>query len=247
MYVVIGNGESRKDFDLNLLLDHTTYGCNAIYRDWTPSHLICIDNKMLHEIVTSQYPKLNHCWFRNFQLLEPEMYPVFKTTITPGRDVIENDSTGYRFAHYGQEISRVFHDDTHTMDLQDKPCYWFTWISEDDKIDVVDELNHVPMLDSGPLATWLCCEKENPDKVYLMGFDFNINNGKVNNVYKDTDCYAPSYALPVQAKGWIQNFEVMFTDYFPEVEFIHVQEEWCFNKDISNIDTMSMNEFKKLL
>ena len=39
----------------------------------------------------------------------------------------------------------------------------------------------------------------------------------------------------------------MFTDYFPEVEFIHVQEEWCFNKEIPNIDTISISEFKKLL
>ena len=171
---------------------------------------------------------------------------LFKCT-RGNKKVIENKKTDFKFAHYGQEISRVFHDDTHTMDLQTNPCYWFTWITEEDKINVVDDFKHIPLLDSGPLATWLCCENEKPDKVYLMGFDFNINNGKVNNIYKDTDCYAPSYALPVKAAGWIQNFEVMFTDYFPEVDFIHVQEESCFNKEISNIDTISIREFKKLL
>ena len=51
MHIVIGNGESRKNFDLDLLLDHITYGCNAMYRDWAPTNLICIDNKMLHELV----------------------------------------------------------------------------------------------------------------------------------------------------------------------------------------------------
>ena len=175
------------------------------------------------------------------------MYSVLRSTVSPDIEVIENENTSFKFAYYGQEISRVFHDDTQTMDLQEKPCHWFTWITEEDKINVVDDLKHIPLLDSGPLATWLCCENEKPDKVYLMGFDFNINNGKVNNVYKDTDCYAPSYALPVQAKGWIQNFEVIFTDHFPEIDFIHVQEEWCFNKEISNIDTISINEFKELL
>ena len=177
MHIVIGNGESRKDLNLEILLEHTTYGCNAMYRDWNPSHLICIDNKMLHEIVESQYPKSNHCWFRNFTLLDPEMYPVFRQSIIPGRKVEENANTGYKFAHYGQEISRVFHDDTQTMDLAEEPCYWFTWVSEEDKIDVVDDKKHIPMLDSGPLATWLCCENEKPDKVYLVGFDFNINKG----------------------------------------------------------------------
>ena len=247
MYVVIGNGESRKDFNLDLLLNHITYGCNAMYRDWPPTKLICIDNKMLHELVTSNYPKLHQCWFRNFQLLDSDMYPVLRSTVSPDIEVIENENTSFKFAYYGQEISRVFHDDTHTMDLEEKPCHWFTWVSEEDKINVVDDLKHIPLLDSGPLATWLCCENEKPDKVYLMGFDFNINNGKVNNIYKDTYCYAPSYALPVKAKGWIQNFEVIFTDHFPEVDFIHVQEEWCFNKEISNIDTISINEFKELL
>ena len=247
MNIVIGNGESRKAFNLNLLLDHTTYGCNAMYRDWNPTHLICIDNKMLHEIVISQYPKLHHCWFRNFQLLDPDMYPVFRSTVTPDIEVIENKNTGYKFAYYGQEISRVFHDDTHTMDLLDKPVHYFTWLSEHDKVDVVDDLKHIPMLDSGLLATWLCCEQEKPETVYLMGFDFNINDGKVNNIYKDTDCYAPSYALPVQAKEGINNFEVMFTEHFPEVNFVHIQEEECFNKEIPNIDTMSMDEFKELL
>ena len=247
MFVVIGNGESRKDFNLDLLLNHITYGCNAMYRDWAPTNLICIDNKMLHELVTSDYPKLHQCWFRNFQLLDSDMYPVLRSTVSSDIEVIENENTSFKFAYYGQEISRVFHDDTHTMDLEEKPCHWFTWVSEEDKINVVDDLKHIPLLDSGPLATWFCCENEKPEKVYFMGFDFNINNGKVNNIYKDTYCYAPSYALPVKAKGWIQNFEVIFTDHFPEVDFIHVQEEWCFNKEISNIDTISINEFKELL
>ena len=247
MNIILGNGESRKNLNLNLLLDHTTYGCNAIHRDWNPTHLVCIDNKMLHEIVESQYCKMYHCWFRNFQLMDAEMYPVLRSTVTPGIEVIENKNTGYKFAFYGQEVSRVFHDDNHTMSLEEKPVYWFTWISEHDKVDVVDNLKHIPLLDSGLLATWLCCEFEKPETVYLVGFDFDINDGKVNNIYKDTHCYAPSYALPVKAKGWVHNFEVIFEDHFPEVNFVHVQEEWCFDKTIKNIETISMEEFKTLI
>ena len=86
MNIILGNGESRKNLNLNLLLDHTTYGCNAIHRDWNPTHLVCIDNKMLHEIVESQYCKMYHCWFRNFQLMDAEMYPVLRSTVTPGID-----------------------------------------------------------------------------------------------------------------------------------------------------------------
>jgi len=46
---VIGNGESRKDFDINTLLG-LVVGCNAVYRDITPDHLVCVDQKMVREV-----------------------------------------------------------------------------------------------------------------------------------------------------------------------------------------------------
>jgi len=55
---VIGNGTTRKNFDLNKLTNKgTTFGCNALYRDYEPDYLIGVDNKMITEIV--QYAK-NH-------------------------------------------------------------------------------------------------------------------------------------------------------------------------------------------
>ena len=63
MYIVMGNGESRKAISYELLNEHVTYGCNGIAREWTPSALVCIDNKMMHEIVDSGYPKNNKCYF----------------------------------------------------------------------------------------------------------------------------------------------------------------------------------------
>lgn len=44
---VIGNGPSRKNFDLNLLKDTgQTYGCNALYRDFIPDYIFSVDTKM---------------------------------------------------------------------------------------------------------------------------------------------------------------------------------------------------------
>lgn len=49
--VVIGNGESRKAFDLNSLpREIPIYGCNALYRDYTPTVLFVRDEGMLQEI-----------------------------------------------------------------------------------------------------------------------------------------------------------------------------------------------------
>jgi len=55
----IGNGKSRKDFDLNTLVGRgTIIGCNALYRDFTPDILICQDAKMARELVDNKYAGL---------------------------------------------------------------------------------------------------------------------------------------------------------------------------------------------
>jgi hypothetical protein len=44
---VIGNGPSRKGFDLNKLkATGQTYGCNALYRDFMPDFIFSVDTKM---------------------------------------------------------------------------------------------------------------------------------------------------------------------------------------------------------
>jgi len=48
---VIGNGESRKSFNLKKLLPKgPIYGCNALYRDFSPTILFARDTPMLQEI-----------------------------------------------------------------------------------------------------------------------------------------------------------------------------------------------------
>ena len=56
---VIGNGESRKSFDLSLLDKHTTYGCNAIFRDYQVSVLVCKDLDITEELYLSDYLNTN--------------------------------------------------------------------------------------------------------------------------------------------------------------------------------------------
>jgi len=52
---IIGNGPSRKDFDLNLLKDTgQIYGCNALYRDFNPDFLFMVDSKMSRVIIDDQ-------------------------------------------------------------------------------------------------------------------------------------------------------------------------------------------------
>ena len=49
---IIGNGPSRKNFDLNKLkATGQTYGCNALYRDFIPDYLFMVDRFISQKIV----------------------------------------------------------------------------------------------------------------------------------------------------------------------------------------------------
>ena len=52
---IIGNGPSRKGFDLDRLKDTgQTYGCNAIYRDFMPDFIFSVDTKITVEMVANE-------------------------------------------------------------------------------------------------------------------------------------------------------------------------------------------------
>ena len=52
---IIGNGPSRKDFDLTTLKESgQTYGCNALYRDFMPDFIFSVDAKMTTEMVNAK-------------------------------------------------------------------------------------------------------------------------------------------------------------------------------------------------
>lgn len=54
---VIGNGKSRKGISLAALAAHgDTYGCNAIYREFTPTVLVATDRPIATEIQRIGYP-----------------------------------------------------------------------------------------------------------------------------------------------------------------------------------------------
>lgn len=59
--VVIGNGISRKNFNLNTLKNKKiqTYGCNALYRDFAPDFLVAVGNDLAIEIQQSGYAANN--------------------------------------------------------------------------------------------------------------------------------------------------------------------------------------------
>jgi hypothetical protein len=60
---VLGNGTSRTKLNLeNLKTTATIYGCNALYREFEPDHLVAVDVKMVNEIVATGYHNTHSVW-----------------------------------------------------------------------------------------------------------------------------------------------------------------------------------------
>jgi hypothetical protein len=74
---IIGNGASRRSFDLKYIKNHRggggqlalqTYGCNALYRDFAPHFLVTTGNPMIEEIAASGYCE-DHIVYANSKAL----------------------------------------------------------------------------------------------------------------------------------------------------------------------------------
>jgi len=53
---VLGNGHSRQSISLDSLKENgTVYGCNALYREFTPHHLVAVNPEMIFEINKAKY------------------------------------------------------------------------------------------------------------------------------------------------------------------------------------------------
>ena len=91
----IGNGESRKGFDLEQLRPHgKIYGCNGLYRDFTPDVLCSVDGPMMHEIYQSGYCDNNETWFRDWNAIPGMTYDmVVYANLTPEQIAALNKRT----------------------------------------------------------------------------------------------------------------------------------------------------------
>lgn len=76
--VIIGNGPSRLEFNLSVIFNHRggllgadtvqSYGCNALYRDYTPDFLV-VRNDIVAEVAISDYIKNNIVYTSPIQLI----------------------------------------------------------------------------------------------------------------------------------------------------------------------------------
>ena len=75
--VAIGNGVSRENFDLNIIKHKKiqTYGCNALYRDFSPTFLLVTGSDIAQEVYKSGYAAKNVVYSTTDNILKyPSMF-----------------------------------------------------------------------------------------------------------------------------------------------------------------------------
>ena len=111
----IGNGESRQGFDLEQLRPHgKIYGCNAIYRDFTPDVLIAVDHGIEHEIYHYGLAQKIPCYFRNWQKVPAMHYEmmVYGSITNITRDELKEYYDSHNENERGDSKEFVFHGST---------------------------------------------------------------------------------------------------------------------------------------
>jgi len=227
---VIGNGESRKNFDLNLLKDKgKVYGCNGLYRDHKPDALICVDPGIMHEVYDSGFVLDTQCYYRGWTTIPEMMYEDMKNTHI-------QDMTG-RFQYEPKVIEGhkpegsnefIIHGSTaihRSKILQEEREYkgvgsnvlFISWKHPDDKVKRIDEvmdLNDGTTGDcgwsAGPTAMNIGCSIEKPDEVFMIGCDLYSVTGKFNNMYKNTYHYEKDDIDAVNPVNWLQQYKATF-------------------------------------
>ena len=246
----IGNGESRKGFDLETLRPHgKIYGCNAIYRDFMPDVLTAVDHGIMHEIYHAGVAQKIPCYFRDWTKVPRMTYESMLmggiTNLEEAKDALDKvlisnhigDSKEY--VMHGSKLSGVidlikrepdkFKKDI--MYLEKKEINHATikvsWIKEPDySVSLTDIMTEKDKPRDhgwacGASAGYVAIHREQPDEVYLIGHDLHSATDKVNNLYKGTKHYVAPENGPTPGINWINQWYTL-ADWNPNTKFIKI-------------------------
>ena len=259
---LIGNGESRKDFNLDLLKPHgKIYGCNAIYRQYTPDVLVSVDHGIMHEIYQSGYCYKNETWFRDWTTVPDHMYDSMVYAGLTKIDIEElnkwhikneNKRTDEKeFVMHGANLSGLVtilkqnKDKFQRRISQNVLCV--SWVRDDDKTNNLMDImpnNRDLGWAAGPTSGYIAVKKDSPTEVYLLGHDLNSTTGKVNNLYKGTKYYVVPEHGPTPSVNWVTQWKQLFTQN-PHINFYKVNTNMK-GEDRVNTKIYEWNEIKNI-
>lgn len=226
----IGNGESRKDFNLDLLKPHgKIYGCNALYREYTPDVLVSVDHGIMHEIYHSGYCYKNETWFRDWTKVPEHMY---ENMVYAGLSKVdieelnkwhiknENKKTDEKeFVMHGSNLSglvTILKENKEKFQKRiNQNVLCISWVKDNDKAcNIMDVMPNNRDLGwaAGPKSGYIAIKKNNPTSIYLIGHDLNSTTGTVNNLYKGTKYYVVPEHGPTPSVNWITQWKQLFNE-----------------------------------
>ena len=220
---IIGNGESRKDFDLTQLRKHgKIYACNAYYRDNPlPDVLVAVDSTMTHEIYHQGIAHKIPCYFREWTKCPNFMYQTMKQGFlsTQGKEkedkFITNGDSALPIGDYfvmnahtiKGEATILREDGTKYKKMVDNTHIYNSWITPGDKTQEWED----PGYHAGATAGHIACKYENPNEVYLIGMDLRSDTKYYNNIYKGQKNYSSAQYEPspsgIWESEWLQVFK----------------------------------------
>ena len=238
----IGNGQSRAPIDLIKLRPHgKIYGCNGLYRDFTPDVLCSVDGPMMHEVYQSGYADNNETWFRDWNPVPGMVYDsVVFANLTPEEiDVAKKNFKIYEnkredrqeFVFHGSSISgqvgiirRIAGgEQIEKKQINHTGCY-VSWINPNNKAHTLKDLS------DGSDKGWACGatsglvalnQNKDLEELYLIGHDMKSNDNFINNMYKSTQNYGDAKNKPIPDVNWISQWNTLMQEY-PKVKFIKV-------------------------
>tara|TARA_Y100000004_G_scaffold44268_1_gene48542 strand:+ start:3882 stop:4721 length:840 start_codon:yes stop_codon:yes gene_type:complete len=236
----LGNGESRKGVNLDLLKPYgKIYGCNALYRDFTPDVLVAVDQGITHEIYQSGYAYTNECYFRNWYPQDEKNYllSVYGTTEKKMIDFIDTlnlkteteKGNSKKFVVGGPPLynfaKQVMKNKSKLDEYRGNFTTNVTWVNKD-KVKSIKEVQGGSDLGwaAGPSAIWLAIKNEQPQQVYLIGHDLNSDTNSINNLYKGTPNYNPASHKPTPSNNWIIQLNALMNEN-PDIAFYKVNRK----------------------
>ncbi len=243
---ILGNGESRKDIDVDLLkAKGKVYGCNAIFREHELDGLIAVDPMLEHEIYQSGYAHKNPCYFRSWDFMPVDHYDMMKEAQTS--QMKSPNIREWKYNPEGHYLSFVIHG-TSAIDTNRKTDRWkgegfenvyITWLYGHDKIKQLKEVMsdyyggswegsptgpEDPGWSSGATAMYVGCKVEQPKTCYLIGMDMYSTTDFINNLYKNTHGYLNSDESSVTPQNWVVQMGRVMVRY-KDIQFVKVNPE----------------------
>ena len=255
---LIGNGLSRKDFDLTPLKKYgKVYGCNAIWRDELDKIdvLTAVDNGVIHEIYHNGIAQKIPCWFRNWTKIPTPMYEsvvegmIGKQELEELKDydvITENErGMSQEFVMHGANLAgqvKILRNAKKETPRGDKEIIkkqinhntlYVSWIKEPDYSKDIRECwseykDHGWAC--GASAGFIACKEEKPDEVYLIGHDLVSDTEKVNNLFAGTKHYVAKENGPTPHVNWVGQWYDLFA-WNQNIKFFKV------NKSADNLPT----------